>query len=108
MYVYATPTIVRYIEQQHQQWVLNQRSASPNQGGGATDHQLPKHAKSPQKSPQDSLSNSLEMLPSTAPNLSTMVSVTKLNNLFRNSSMQNTNQASQLVNLFVYFIIIIG
>ena len=106
MCVYTTPGIVRYIEQQHQQWASIQRSTSPNQGGGATDHQLPKHTKSSQKSPQDSLSNSLEMLPSTAPNLPTVVSVIKLYNLFRNSSMQNTSQASQLVNLFAYFIII--
>ena len=73
---------VRYIEQQHQQWVTNQRSASPNQGGGASDHHFSKHGKSPQKSPQDSLTNSLELLPSTTPNLPSTVSVIKQHNQF--------------------------
>lgn len=60
---------LRYIEQQNQQWVMNQRSVSPSQGGGTNDHHPWKHGKSPHKSPQDSLSNSVEVLPSTAPNL---------------------------------------
>ena len=82
MGVAVIPLFVRYIEQQQQQWVTNQRSVSPNQGGSTNDHHLVKHGKSPQKSPQDSLSNSLEALPSTTPNLASTVSVVTHHNQF--------------------------
>ena len=96
MCVYINAGIVRYIEQQHQQWSMNQRSVSPNhQGGGSTDQQIAKCAKS---SPLQDPSH--ETLPSITPNALSVVSVIKL--CIRNLFMQNASHAFQLVNLFTY------
>ena len=98
MCVNITAGIVRYIEQQHQQWSMNQRSVSPNhQGGGPND--LKHVAKCAKSSPQDP---SHETLPLITPNALSVVSVIKLCNHFRNHFMQNTGHAFQLVNLFTH------